>query len=58
MLFISCQKLFFVEIFTFLFELFGYVEKQLDKVMINFKIYVTGWAANNSNIHIAQQLAK
>ena len=52
------SKAFFLEIFIFLSELFGYIEKQLDKVMINFKIYVTGWAANNSNIHIAQQLAK
>ena len=31
---------FVLEIFTFLFLLFGYVEKRLDKkAMVNFKIY-------------------
>ena len=39
------KALFDLKIFTFLFQLFDYVEKQLDKkAMVNFKIYgVTGW---------------
>ena len=45
-----------LEIFTFLFWLFGYVKKRLDKkVKFNSKIYdVTSWAPNNYNTHIAQ----
>ena len=39
----------FLEIFTFLSQLFGYVEKQLNKkVKVNFKIYdVTDWKFSN-----------
>ena len=39
MFFNSCLKaLFFLEIFIFLFRLFGYVEKRIDKkTMVNFK---------------------
>ena len=34
------KALFDLEIFTFLFQLFDYVEKQLNKTaMVNFKIY-------------------
>ena len=50
------KALFVLEIFTFLYWLFGYVEKRLDKkAMINYKIYdVIQWATNNYNTHIAQ----
>ena len=39
----------FLEIFTFLSQLFGYVEKQLNKkVKVNFKIYdVPDWKFSN-----------
>ena len=39
MFFNSCLKaLFFLDIFIFLFRLFGYVEKRIDKkTMVNFK---------------------
>ena len=49
-----------LEIFTFLFRLFVYVEKQLDnKVMVNFKIYdITDWTTNHYNTHITQYLKK
>ena len=34
------KVIFVLEIFTFLYHIFGYVEKRLDKkAMINFKIY-------------------
>ena len=48
------------EIFTFLSQLFGYVEKRFDKkTMVNFKIYdVTDWITNNYNMYIAQYLKK
>ena len=41
-------------------EIFGYVEKRLDKnIMSNFKIYnVTDWTSNNDNAYIAQYLKK
>ena len=47
-------------IFLFLSWLFGHVEKQLvKKVKDTSKIHVvTGWAANNYNMHIAQYLKK
>ena len=50
------EALFVFKIFIFLCWLFGHVGKQLDKkAKVNFKIYdVTGWAADNRNIHIAQ----
>ena len=54
-------KALFVLEFTFLFWLFGYVERQLDKkrLMVNFKIYdFTEWTANNYNTHITQYLKK
>ena len=49
-----------LEIFTFSFWLFGYVEKRLDnKVMVNFNIYdVTHWTKNHYNTHITQYLKK
>ena len=48
------KPLFVFEIF--LFWLFGYVEKWLDKkAMVNFKIYnFTDWTTNNCNAHIAR----
>ena len=51
---------FVLEMFTFLFGLFGYVEKRLDKkAMINFKIYdVIDWTRNNYNVRITQYLKK
>ena len=54
------KALFILEIFTFLFCLFGYVEKRLDKkTMVDFKIYdVTDWKTNNDNTHITQYLEK
>ena len=63
MFFVFCfmlKALFVLEIFTFLYRIFGYVEKWLDKkVMFNFKIYdVTDWASNNYNTHIAKYLRK
>ena len=47
-----------LEIFRFLFRLFGYVGKRLDKkVMIDFKVYdVTNWMTVNYNTHIMQYL--
>ena len=49
-----------LEIFTFLFWLFGYVEKQLDKkATINFTIDDDAdWVTNNYNTHIVQYLRK
>ena len=49
---------FLLEKFEFLSRLFGYVEKQLDKVAkVNFKIYdITDWTANNYNTHFGQYL--
>ena len=55
------SKTFFVlEIFTFLYWIFGYVEKRVDKkATVNFKIYdVTDLTTNNYNTHIAQYLKK
>ena len=49
------KVLFILEIFTFLYHIFGYVEKRLDKkAMVNFKIYdITNWITNICNIHTA-----
>ena len=54
------KVLFVLEIFTFLFLLFGYIEKQLDKkAKANFKIYnVTVWPTINYNAHFNQYLKK
>ena len=54
------KPLFVTAIFTFLFRLFGYLEKLLDKkVTANSKIYdVVDWTANNHNTHIAQYFKK
>ena len=43
------KTLFFLEIFTFLYSLLGYVEKRFDmKVIVNFEIYdVADWTTNN-----------
>ena len=43
------KTFFFLEIFTFLSWLFGYVEKRLyKKAKVNFKIYdVKDWTTNN-----------
>ena len=45
-----------LEIFTFFFGLFVYVQKWLDKkAKVNFKMYgVTDWTTSNYNAHIAQ----
>ena len=50
------KALFVLEIFTFLSQLFGYVEKRLDKkAMVDFKISdAIDWTTNNYNTHIAQ----
>ena len=52
------KALFVLEIFTFLFRLFGYVEIGLDKkTKVDIKIYgVTDWTANNYRAYIAQYL--
>ena len=49
------KALLFLEIFTFLYWLFGYVEKRLDKkATVNFKIYdITDYTTINCNTHIA-----
>ena len=49
------KALLFLQIFTFLYWLFGYVEKRLDKkATVNFKIYdVTDYTTINCNTHIA-----
>ena len=54
------KALFVLEIFTFLFHIFGYEEKRLDKkAMVNLKTYdVTDWIMNLCNIYIAQYLKK
>ena len=51
------KALFFLEIFTFLYWIFGYIGKRVDKAMVNFKIYdFTDWITNNYNTHITQYL--
>ena len=47
----NTKALFVLKIFTFLSQVFGCVEKRLDKkAMDNFKIYdVTDWTTNNYN---------
>ena len=58
MLFIS-EALFVLEVFTFLFRIFGYLEKRLDKKDINFKIYdFTDWTTNNCNASVITQYLK
>ena len=54
------KALFVLQIFTFLFRVFGFLEKRLDKkVMISFKIYgVTDWTTNNQNTYITKDLKK
>ena len=54
------KALFVLEIFTFLYRIFSYVEKRLDeKAVVNFKIYhVTDWIKNLCKIHIVQYLKK
>ena len=54
------KSLFVLEIFAFLPNLFGYVEKRLDnKAMINLKMHdVTDWTTNNYNTHITKYLKK
>ena len=54
------KALFLIEIFTFLYCIFGKLEKRLDKkTMVNFKIHdVTDWITNVCNINIAQYLKK
>ena len=44
----------------YLFRIFGYVEKWLDKkAMGNFKIYdITDWTTNDDNTYIVQYLKK
>ena len=52
------KALFVLEIFTFWFRLFGYVEIGLDKkTKVDIKIYgVTDWTANIYRAYIAQYL--
>ena len=52
------KALFVLEIFTFLFRLFGYVEIGLDKkTKVDIKIYgVADWTANIYRAYIAQYL--
>ena len=54
------KSLFVLEIFAFLPNLFGYVEKRLDiKAMINLKMHdVTDWITSNYNTHITKYLKK
>ena len=54
------KSLFVLEIFAFLPNLFGYVEKRLDiKAMINLKMHdVTDWTTSNYNTHITKYLKK
>ena len=54
------KALFVLEIFTFSFRVFGYIEKHYDKkAMINFKNYnITDWIANHRNTHIIQYVRK
>ena len=54
------KSLFVLEVFAFLPNLFGYVEKRLDiKAMINLKMHdVTDWTASNYNTHITKYLKK
>ena len=54
------KALFVLQIFTFLYGLFGYVEKRLDKkAMVSFKVYdVTDWTANDCNIHILANISR
>ena len=54
------KALFVFKIFTYLSQLFGYVEKRLDnKALVIFKMYqVADRTANNSNIHITQYFKK
>ena len=54
------KSLFVLEIFAFLPNLFGYVEKRLDiKAMINLKMHdVTDWTTSSYNTHITKYLKK
>ena len=54
------KDLFVFEIFTFLSQFFGYVEKLLDKkIKFSSKIYdVADWTTSNYNTHFAQYLKK
>ena len=54
------KALFVSKIFKFCSDLFGYVEKQIDKnAKVNFKIYdATKWNTNNYYKHIARYLKK
>ena len=54
------KALFVLEIWRFMYWLFGYIEYYLNKAAkINFKIYdVTDWIANNYNTHIVHYLKK
>ena len=54
------KTLFVLEIFKFLFELFGHVEKAAYyKDRVNFKVHdITTWLTNNCNTHIALNFTK
>ena len=54
------EALFVLEVFTFLFRIFGYLEKRLDKKdIVNFKIYdFTDWTTNNCNTSVITQYLK
>ena len=57
-LYFMLKTLFALKIFTFLYWVFSYLEKQLDKKeKFNFRIYgVTDWTTNDYNKHINQYL--
>ena len=59
-LYFILKALFVLEIFQYLFWLFGYVGKRLDKkAKVNSKICdVTNWITNNYKKHIARSLKK
>ena len=54
------KALFVLEISTFLYWLFGHIEKRPEKkTKVNFKTYdVTGWATNNYNTFLVKYLIK
>ena len=53
------KALFALEV-SILLWIFGYVQKQLDRLAkVNFKIYgVANWIRNNNNMHIVRYLKK
>ena len=58
--YVTLKALFVLQIFKFLYWLFGHVAKRLDKKdrLISHFYDVTAWLTNNYNTHIAQYLDK